>query len=80
MAMSAVKALVRFRGRVDGILALKEASADLPFALPPAPVEVTAEMSAVNATWSAMSANAQTIISSEALVNELAEAGTLFEL
>lgn len=46
--------------------------------LPPAPPEVAGEMSAVNATWANMSANAQTIIASEALVNELAESGTGF--
>ncbi|MEM1410914.1 MAG: methyl-accepting chemotaxis protein [Pseudomonadota bacterium] len=46
--------------------------------LPPAPAEVAAQMSAVNATWSAMSMNAQTIISSEALVNELSESGATF--
>ena len=38
-AMLAVKALLRFRDRVDSILSLQEATADLPFALPPAPVD-----------------------------------------
>jgi len=46
--------------------------------LPAAPSEVSGEMSALNATWSTYSANAQTIISSEALVNELAESSTTF--
>jgi twitching motility protein PilJ len=44
----------------------------------PVPPEVAGEMSALSATWSTVSANAQTIISSEALVNELAEAGEAF--
>jgi twitching motility protein PilJ len=46
--------------------------------LVPVPPEVAREMSALNATWSMVSANAQTIISSEALVNDLAEAGESF--
>ena len=39
VAISAVKALVRFRGRVDEILALQEASKPLPFSLPQAPTD-----------------------------------------
>jgi twitching motility protein PilJ len=46
--------------------------------LPAAPPEVSGEMSALNATWNTFSANAQTIISSEALVNELAESSTAY--
>lgn len=37
VAMSAIKALVKFRGRVDDILATRAATADLPYLLPPAP-------------------------------------------
>jgi hypothetical protein len=37
LAISAIKALIKFRGQVDVILSLKEASAALPFALPEAP-------------------------------------------
>lgn len=37
VAMSAIKALVKFRGRVDDILSLRAATAELPFLLPPAP-------------------------------------------
>src|SRR5690349_336131 len=39
VAISAVKALLRFRSQVDTILSLNEASAGLPFALPPAPTD-----------------------------------------
>jgi len=46
--------------------------------LPPAPPEVSGEMSALAASWNTVSANAQTIISSEALVNDLAEASAAF--
>ena len=46
--------------------------------LAPVPSELSGEMSALSATWNTVSANAQTIISSEALVNELAEAGEAF--
>src|SRR5581483_5105983 len=37
VAISAVKALLRFRDQVDSILSLSEATTGLPFALPPAP-------------------------------------------
>lgn len=37
VALSAIRALVRFRDRVDDILALNTAASALPFALPPAP-------------------------------------------
>ncbi len=46
--------------------------------LPPAPPEVAPQMSALNVTWNTVSANAQTIIGSEALVNDLAEAGASY--
>src|SRR5262245_4265676 len=39
MAISAIKALLRFRNRIDTILSLKEATAELPFVLPPAPTD-----------------------------------------
>src|SRR5262245_34689924 len=39
-ALSAIQALVRFRGRVDTILSLNEAAVDLPFALPPPPQDI----------------------------------------
>ncbi|MFY9608693.1 MAG: hypothetical protein WAU45_08785 [Blastocatellia bacterium] len=39
LAISAIKALLQFRGRVDTILSLKEATAELPFALPPPPTD-----------------------------------------
>jgi hypothetical protein len=42
LAISAIKALLKFRGQVDVILSLKEAAADLPFALPPAPNDIGA--------------------------------------
>ncbi len=41
LAISAVKALLRYRQRVDTILSLKEATATLPFRLPPAPADPT---------------------------------------
>lgn len=53
-------------------------SGDATGGLPPAPPEVAPQMAALTATWNTVSNNAQTIISSEALVNELAEAGTRF--
>jgi hypothetical protein len=37
VAISAIKALVRFRDRIDTILSLNETTTGLPFALPPAP-------------------------------------------
>ncbi len=46
--------------------------------LPSVPPEVTAQMSALTATWNTTSGNAQTIISSERLVNDLSEAGAQF--
>ncbi len=46
--------------------------------LPAAPSEVSGEMSALNATWNTFSANAQTIITSEALVNELSESSSAY--
>lgn len=39
VAISAIRALLKYRGRVDQILALKEASESLPFSLPPAPFD-----------------------------------------
>ena len=39
LALSAIKALLRFRHRVDTILALNEAATGLPFRLPPGPVD-----------------------------------------
>jgi hypothetical protein len=39
IAISAIQALLKYRGRVDQILALKEASESLPFSLPPAPID-----------------------------------------
>jgi hypothetical protein len=39
IAISAIQALLKYRGRVDQILALKEASESLPFSLPPAPFD-----------------------------------------
>jgi hypothetical protein len=39
LAISAIKALLKFRGQVDVILSLKEATTGLPFALPPAPTD-----------------------------------------
>ena len=44
VAISAISALLRYRARVDSILALKEATADLPFALPPAPQSTDAHL------------------------------------
>ena len=41
IAMIALKALLRFRERVDEILSLNEASAGLPFRLPPTPADVS---------------------------------------
>lgn len=38
VAISAIQALLKYRGKVDEILALKEASQEIPFHLPPAPV------------------------------------------
>ena len=37
VAISAIKALVKFRGRLDTILSLSETATGLPFVLPPAP-------------------------------------------
>lgn len=39
VAISAIQSLLKYRGRVDQILALKEASEKLPFSLPPAPFD-----------------------------------------
>lgn len=39
LVISAIQALLKYRGRVDQILALKEASEALPFSLPPAPFD-----------------------------------------
>jgi hypothetical protein len=39
LAISAIQALLRYRDQVDTILSLNEATAGLPFALPPAPTE-----------------------------------------
>ncbi len=41
-AISAIQALLKYRDRVDQILAVKEASAELPFTLPPAPFQYIA--------------------------------------
>lgn len=41
IAISAIQALIKYRERVDQILALKEASAGLPFSLPPPPFDYT---------------------------------------
>jgi hypothetical protein len=38
-AISAIQSLIKFRGRLDTILSLNKTAADLPFALPPAPVD-----------------------------------------
>jgi hypothetical protein len=46
-AISAVQALIKFRGRVDQILALKEASEAIPFSLPPAPFDFTSQQGAL---------------------------------
>ena len=43
----AVQALLKFRGRVDQILALREASEDVPFRLPPAPFDFQAQREAL---------------------------------
>jgi hypothetical protein len=40
LAISAIQALVRYRGRVDTILSLNAATDSLPFALPPAPEDI----------------------------------------
>ena len=39
VALSAIQALLKFRGRLDTILSLNEATTGLPFALPPAPAD-----------------------------------------
>ena len=39
LAISAIKALLRFRDQVDTILSLNEATTGLPFALPPPPTD-----------------------------------------
>src|SRR5688572_9889631 len=41
VALSAIQALIRFRGRLDTILSLSEATAELPFILPPLPRDDT---------------------------------------
>ena len=52
VAISAIKALLRFRNQVDTILSLNEASAGLPFALPPAPTAMALWTSAGSlSTW-----------------------------
>ena len=42
VAISAIQALLKYRERVDQILALKEASEAIPFSLPPAPFDFLA--------------------------------------
>ncbi len=42
VAISAIQALLKYRERVDQILALKEASEEIPFLLPPAPFDFLA--------------------------------------
>lgn len=39
-ALSAIQSLIKFRGRLDTILSLNETTANLPFALPPAPADI----------------------------------------
>lgn len=39
VALSAIQALIKFRGRLDTILALNETTTGLPFALPPVPTD-----------------------------------------
>lgn len=41
-AISAIQALLKYRGKVDEILALKEATQEIPFHLPPAPFDFKA--------------------------------------
>jgi twitching motility protein PilJ len=53
-------------------------SGDSDLGLPAAPPDVGAEMTGINVNWGTISVNAQTIIGSEALVNELAESGANF--
>ncbi len=50
----AVQALLKFRGRVDQILALREASEDIPFRLPPAPFDFQAQREALFSFLAAM--------------------------
>lgn len=47
MALSAIRGLVRYRDQLDRIFIAKEASADLPFLLPPAPDSVSGSISAM---------------------------------
>jgi hypothetical protein len=46
-ALSAVNALLKYRVRVDEILALKEATDSIPFSLPPAPFDFVAQKDAM---------------------------------
>lgn len=47
VAISALKALLKYRARVDEILALKEATEAIPFSLPPAPFDFMSQRDAM---------------------------------
>jgi len=67
-ALSAVKALLKYRVRVDEILALKEATESIPFALPPAPFDFMAQKDAMFAFFK--SEEGRTILELRALADD----------